>query len=1337
MKVMCDIIDAGNVDVTPSWASALLSALGPGSPPERVRLSAHVLARCQNVLVPLARERIEELLDSSAAAAARVRGDAGMHRSDKVKQSYDSDDEMSLDEDNNTLDAAGHAARKAPRQPRDDAVPTVLARFAAACPGALPTLASSLQHRLQSSDVVHRLICVRALGAVFDNGEQGCSPVDHRHVFALFLGRFQDANAGVRTAMARWAGHFVVQYVPSRSNGDGPVLQVMECLTQRLQDADDTVRAAAVTAVCAVATSSHARCPPATLRAVCVSLRDVKPAVQHAATAGLCAAYAAYVARLGAAAAMPASGPESQMFDPVLGALLSAAVMQDAATGGTLTVDSLLDGRLFSAAHCSPAVVAMCLVRAHACGGGAASKAGLTMAKVIALRGKPRALAARWLTMRRAGRGAQGHACTAEDAGHCIESQDADGNGLSNQLPAGAHDQAAQDALRSLACSWPKPHAAAAELAKLHAARDGHIFRALEGLLAADCVTYGVGGMAGSADKAQESPAAGVKSSSALRSDALRRLRAALGGGPKGGSHQLVSVLDQLCAKLAPQPVDARVVAHLLDILCALTRVGEHEHEGDDDNMGVVIALPIEGTSALAILQAAAEGAPACFAHSSSALLALLRARCPEVVTGTLRIIHTAASGLGARDGQQLARTWRAPLTALCTAGDARQAKLAARCLLALLPVSVSAVASGLLARLSSLSDETLPSALASAGALLAAPEVAGDTAENADGGSSDALASLLSFVCDTLAHRPHNPPVRGATNPHPVAALTACGVKAVVAATLPAAQGAHPTQIAAAKKVVDTLLVPLLTRSHDGVLQLNGSEASVDVVRQAAAKGLVKFALRCRAEVLNPTAFAALCVAMQSTTESSALRHAIRCPLLKHAARSSPMPARCVALTALAAGVAGAADRVPQVTGAGNDGAVVTAATVVPSAVRSCVWAIRMRLHSQQRQQRSATPQQTEELHAALAAGPEQALLYCLWGLAHCPHVPQQPEQWASADACTWLPHVQRPLEAVLDALLSGPTGACAAQLGTAGSHKHKAGAALPQLKRMLLQAKLSMPRGGGAAHVLHAAADVAEAVLTRRAAAHQWDASVMFPMQTPMPKHYFQMLAPGQEALQVLSPNQDAGARGARSSRCLLPPGFKLLPDAPVEGAGTKKRRQAAMHGDDVDDDSDADSEDNGTAVPTTAARMPRGKAGKGGAKKSRGNAAAHHAAVPPRRGQPKRAASKRVPLADGDDSNEDAGDLDQADAAPQPQPSPDGSPDPAALTAAAPKRFTLMVSLSADSDAPPETEADKLLNPVRRPAAPAPAVVPQPPTTTDQTVDGHDTGIRRTGRNARRRR
>jgi len=1272
------------------------------------------------------------MLDSSAAATG---GETATHggRGGKAKGKRKNDEDengMSSDDGGDDDDApagGAQAARRTARQSRSESVPIILSRLVVACPGALPALANSLQTRLKSTDLAQRLSCTRALAVVFGCGSgdtQLCNPADHKHTFTLFHGRFCDLNGTIRAAMAQWAGEFIIHYVPPRGGGGADLLPtVVDGLTQRLQDPDEVVRQASVTAACAVASSAYTRCPPETLRAVCQCLADIKPAVQQAAITGLCAVYAAYVARVGASIAGGAQvlgGPDTEVYDclPVL--LISVAAKRDAATGGQLALDALLDGRLFSTS-CSPATVAACLLRAHASSDSDAKAA--TLIKFISLHQKSRISGARWLAARRAGRSAQEQGGGAAGA---TPPQQGESDGT---LP----DQAVQAALRELAFGWPKADAVVADLMKLHATRDGHMFRALEGLLAGDCITFGV-------SSAQCTSGAGVNSATALRADALRRMRAAMAGTThhKGSTQHLATVLDQLCVKLMPQPVDARVVDHLLDRMCVLMRVGEHDQNLDDETPPE--AMSPEAASALAILSAAAESVPACFGHASAALLALMRARCPEVVTAALRIVYIAAPGmLASSDAPQMARSWRAPLTALCTAGTRQQAKQAARCLAALVPGAVASVARGLLSRLPSLTDESLPSALASVAMLLATASVAaaGSPVESEEDAS---LTTLMAFVCNNLAHRPHMPPVRGAGNPHPVAVLAACGVKAVAFAAIPLAQhGTNKARMDAVKHVVDTLLVPLLSRDPDGAFNPNGSEASVDAVRQAAAKGLVKLALRARPDALDPPAFGALCIAVQNAAETPALRQAIRRPLLKHAALRNCMHPRSMALLALTAGGAGAADRIPPTLLArSEDAGAVAAAAAVASAVRSCVWALRSRLHKEL--QNRAPGAHGDEAPSLLATGPEMALFYCLWGLAQCPHVPQSAEQWASEDASPWLPHVQRPLEALLDALLSGPAGGYATQLGVAGSHKHKAGAALPQLFRMLDQIKLSAPRGLDAADALHAAAEVAEKLLNCRATANQWAASPAgFPMQTPMPKMYFQTVAPA--ALQVLSPNQGVGARGG--GRRLLSSTFKLLLDAPTDrgnGAARKKKRPAAVRNDYAGGDSDVD--DDVPAAPAPAGRTPRANANEGPKarakdkaaappkKKARGDAEVHAAAGPSRR-QPKRGAAMRVDLYEDDDEEEEK-EVNEENAM-------------QGVTAAPPplrKPFTLIVDT--DSDAEEDIAEDRRLglHPYRKAAAPEQAPMPQPMEPQpveeeDGAAEEEETGIRTTGRSARRRR
>ena len=1273
---MADVIDNG--DATSAWAAPLLASLGPESGAERVRLATSVLGRCQHVLLPLARSRMEELLEGSAAPGP---GHARRHAGE------DSDEEAGSGE--GLPDGAA-------------SVPLTLARLAGACPGALPSLAPSLQALLASTSQASRLAGVRALGACFSGDQHsGCKPGDHRLVWNLLLGRFNDASPQVRVSLATWAARFCSAMVPhAHAGSQQAVAEVLGSLGQRLRDSDDTVRAAAAAAVCAVAQVPGATSHDALLAVLstCItsSLCDVKPGVRSAASSGLVAAYAAYVARL----EVGGGGCDDRQrgaFDPIPGAVVNAAVMEDSKEGGTAAVDALLDGRLFGSpsSGLAPSTVAACLVRAHA--GAQSPRHGTILVKVISSRARARAHATRWLAARAAGRNNAG-----ESQQQLGLSAGAGGDSGAPDRDS-ASDAVAQDALRHLAQLWPKPHAVVGDLAKLHSARDGHIFRAIQGLLLGDCLVWGT---------SPNAPA----SASALRADAARRVRAALGTtGHKGGGAQVAATLDALCAKLAPQPVDGAVLAHLLLLLRAEAGcVGEED--GDEDDEGVVV-LSQQGASCLAILGAAADGTPAVFAGATPHLLALLRCRCPDAVTGALRLVFSAAQGLShGLTPQALSRAWRGPLTALCTAGDAKQAKLAARCLVALAPSALGATTDALLSALPRLSAEALPAGLASAAVLLAAG-CAGDDPEERG------VAPLQEFVCTTLAHRPHS------------SNLLPSALKALVTAALTPHAGTNPDSVRAAKHLVDDLLVPLLAATPGALSLAACSQAAAEALRCAAAKGLAKLALRYRTEALGPAAFGAMCTAVQREDESPALRAAVRAPLMKAAARSQSMHPRCLALLALTAGRAGACDRCDAAVT--SDGKAQTAGLAVPASVLAGIWAIRTRLHMQaQTQAPGPADGGPGAPGAALTQGPEQALFYCLWGLAHCPHLPSSPSGWATADPRTWLAHVQRPLEALLLGLLSAPPEAHAARLGAA---RAKAGAALPQLMRQLNQVKVAQARECEAPGAVHAAADVAEALLVRAAAAHKWDATAVFPVQVPVPKLYFQGAHGGAEALQPLNPN--APHQGV-NTRSLLPPGFKLLPDAPADGdGGAKKRGRAAAE--ESDEEGDGEEGERLAAEAPAKARQPRkgpakAKAKAPPAKKARPASTA----TTPRRAQPQRRAAKKATLLeDNEDDSSREDNTEETAAAARPKGKAAATPRARAVKAEAPpseaeappKRFTLMMSLSEDSDDDePETSADRALNPVRRAKAPA-AVAPAPA----PEVDEEEAGVRMTGRNVRRRR
>jgi hypothetical protein len=1141
-QLLSDLLEESE-EAAPGWVAALLAALVPPAPAERQRIAAAVLARAEASVAPAAQRRVEALLDAATP-----------HHH------------------------AGDAAAPAPAAP---AAPALVAALSCVWPGLPLTLAPAFDAALRGDDA-RRAAAVGVLSALFA-APRSAAAGEYRPLFGAFLSRFRDRAPPVREAMARFAGAFLTAFTPRREpgaapppdtpdgraaaaalrgggggegdnddDGGAPVAEVCACLEASLLDFEASVRGAAGAAVTAAAAARPSRVSAQLLLAARRLLADKKAVLRRDALRGLAGAYAAHATRAARHAHndAPAAARHAAMFDPLPGALLLAC----AADGelGRGAVDALLDGGLVPHAL-SPQDAAAAWLRARAA---ADAPGGKAMDAAMRLRAEPRAAAGAWLAARRAQRSA--------DA-------DADPDALDARADADAAAATVERALGVLARTFPAPHDALGALRRLHGARDGHIFRALEALLAPDVALYGAAGAARTAPSA-----------AALRADALRRL---------GAKHPAAEVAAALCVKLCPAPLDAAAVSALFALLDdALGGAGGGGGAGGSDSEEGEghpgAALPADAASALSLLACAAAGTPAAFAPCLPSLLPLLTQRRggagDAVLDGALRVLAAAAPALRGVAG---APALRAPLTSLTTAGSVPQAKRAAACLVALQRDAAPALAAGLADALPRLCDDALAPALAALAALAAAaPEAL--PAPRAD--------ALQRFVTRTLLPRPPPPAQRGAAGGiSPAVALKVRGVLALARACCPAAAAAPhgaplpPAAAARAAALSAEVLEPLLRGAGACFAAASGGApaGSADGValRAGAARALLKLARARHDAALPPSAFAAL--ASAATDAAPLLRAAVLTPLLK-AARARKLPSsRVCALLPLA--LCAAASHT-------HDGA---AAAEARRALAAVVDTLRASSDACAAPAPAAAAAGGRAPTPAVTRAPEYMLLYLLWALSRHPAVPATPAAAAATKCDAWLRVVQPPLRALCDALLAAPRaqhgifspgggggGGAGGGGGGGAPCAAPAGAALPLLLKLCRQVKLSEDAAEPVHnHALYALADVTAALLVDSARAHGWDSTARTALTAPMPSRYFTMAATPR--LGPLSPAAAAGTIARpRPSASFLPAHFALLPEeAPPAHDGApraktpKKRRRAAPRGGGAGSDDDDDDDDD----------------------------------------------------------------------------------------------------------------------------------------------------------------
>jgi hypothetical protein len=1124
--------------------------------------------------------------------------------------------------------------------PLSRALPALVCALSSVWPGLLLTLSPAFDAAL-SGDDARRGAAAAVLGALFA-APRSAAAGEYRPLFGALLQRFRDRTPAIREAMARWAGAFLTAFEPrrepgaapapdtpdgrARDDGGAPVAEVCACLDALLLDFEPSVRGAAGAAVTAAAATRPGRVGEKLLMSVRRLLADKKLSLRRDALRGLACAYAAYVTRDARDAPHTPPPPDAAaLFDSLPGALLLAC----AADGelGRASADALLDGGLVPHTL-SPQAAAAAWLRARAAADAPGAKA---MDAAMRLRAEPRNAAAAWLCARRALRTAD---------------TDADPDALDARADAAAAGAGIERALAVLARSFPAPHDALASLRRLHGARDGHIFRALEALLAPDVAVYGAAGAGAVA------PAA-----AALRTDALRRL---------GAKHAAAEIAKALCVKLAPAPLDAASVSALFAQLNAALS-GEGGGGGDDgegsdsdgeDGMarGGDAHLPADASAALALLACAAAGAPAAFASSLPALLPLLSQRRRgggELLDGALRILLAASPALRGVAG---APSLRAPLTSLATSGSVPQAKRAAACLVALQRDAAPALAAGLADALPRLCDDALAPALGALGALAAAaPEAYAPRAD-----------AVTRFVTRTLLPRtlPAAQRGAGAGRVSDAVALKVRGVLALARACCPitaAVQGAHMPSAATTRAVALTaeVLEPLLRGTgalfSAAVGGAAASSADGVALRAAASRAMLKLARARHDASLPPSAFAALAAA--ALDPAATLRAAVLTPLLKSVrARKLPSSRLCALLPlALSAAAADAPDGASAAEARRALAAVVDTLRVNSDAAAALAASVSA---ASSPPARAPTP--------AVTRAPEYMLLYLIWALSRHPAVPATPAAAAATKCDAWLRIVQPPLRALCDALLAAPRAhngifspGGSGGGGGGGAPSALAGAALPLLLKLSRQVKLSEDAAEPVHnHALYALADVTSALLVSSARAHGWDSTATTTLTAPMPLRYFTMGATPR--LGPLSPAAAAGTVARpRPSASFLPAHFALLPeeaqtahDGATRAKTPKKRRRAAPRGgaaagsdddgvgasDDEDDGESAEEDEDAAGAHAVKRRKPapRRTAAKKTAKRG-GKAATAPAAAS--RMQPRRGATRTPLLADvsSDDSDE----------------------------------------------------------------------------------------------------
>jgi sister-chromatid-cohesion protein PDS5 len=536
---------------------------------------------------------------------------------------------------------------------------------------ALVTVWPTIMEELQNDDAEPRAKAVKLFGRALATPGSTVAK-DYAHYLTQFLRRFGDKLPEIRVEMCGWGA----QFLAAGAAGDAAVAEeIAGYLEDRLIDYEEKVRIAAVSAVCDVAETTPRAVDPELLMAVGERMLDKKANVRQLALKRLGSVYRAYVARF---AEVETPSEESQRFDWVPSALLRGCAQPDIRHHAVEPV--LVD--LFSA-RVSVERRSLFWLQALCKMDDRAAKAFNFM-----LRAKQAVQTdmRRYLELRQTSR-----AMRASQGG---------GDG-----EAGVSEEEFKRAFAALAKHFPEPGKAAGFAEKLHAMKDGNVFRGIATLL---------------------KPETSAVETLSVSQDILKRV---------GGKHPAHDWMRLLLVKISQQPFGNEHVRKVLEIVVGASK---------EKSAGSL-------TSALEHLVQLAHSAPQAFVGTAKELAGLITHRDAAVVTAACRIVASAATCLDGPGVHKIKVCER--LKVLCVEGTAAQAKHAARTLAKL--AAAGGTAKGYLkdvyervvedARDDDLLDSNLPAALATI-------QVVG---QEASGLYFEHLRDIESYIVDRLLARP------------------------------------------------------------------------------------------------------------------------------------------------------------------------------------------------------------------------------------------------------------------------------------------------------------------------------------------------------------------------------------------------------------------------------------------------------------------------------------------------------------------------------------------------------------------------------------------------------
>ena len=491
-------------------------------------------------------------------------------------------------------------ARGAGDHPLSKRYADVLEAVAVVDSTSLVTVWPVIMDELQNDDEEARLRAVRLFGRILSAPGSAVAR-DFGNYLQQFLKRFNDKCTAVRVEMCRWGASFLL----CGNNSDPSVArEVVESFDQRLLDFNQEVRCASVSAICDLAESFPRLIEPELLKAVGDRMVDKKNSVRRLVMKRLSAAYRVYVARFADTETPPA---EALRFDWIPSLLLKGCYQPDIKYHVVEPIlADLFPAKVSMERRSTYWLQALCSMdeassRAFTHMLGAKLKVQRDMREYLSVRQKSKA-----------SQQSQG----AEEA-----AEEVDAETLARQFT-------------KVGSNFPDPKKAAGHMEKIHAMKDGNIFRGLSALIKPDT----------SAAECER-----------ITDDILKRI------GSKNPAYEWAKLL---LVKLSQQPFGREHVCRVLEMAVAAVV--------DKGKLSSV-------TAALQHLVQLATSAPHVFGVVAKDLTSLVHHGNENVVEMACRITASAPSCLDGTSTLQGGIIDR--LKVLCVEGTGAQAKQAARTL--------------------------------------------------------------------------------------------------------------------------------------------------------------------------------------------------------------------------------------------------------------------------------------------------------------------------------------------------------------------------------------------------------------------------------------------------------------------------------------------------------------------------------------------------------------------------------------------------------------------------------------------------------------------------------